>query len=217
MDRKIVRAWVNGWVVSRGAAPPVEQPWGFTLDVGLPRHVTRHVLPDADEGIVRKLLETSPPATWLKLFVAEETIAPWLSRDWSFDDPGFLMSADLRPAATQIPDGYRMRTWTSGRVTRALVVAHDGSFAARGQVARPASGGSSVAFDQIETAAAHRRRGLGQAVMRTLTNEVAHKGAVTGVLGSTLGGRALYESLGWRVRGPLTSVVRGPLPSKPGD
>ncbi|MFJ4906032.1 GNAT family N-acetyltransferase [Streptomyces sp. NPDC093249] len=62
--------------------------------------------------------------------------------------------------------------------------------------------------DRIETDPAHRRRGLGSNVMLTLEAAAAQAGAGTGVLAATVDGLALYDSLGWRHRGPLTGIVR---------
>ncbi|MFI1677900.1 GNAT family N-acetyltransferase [Streptomyces sp. NPDC020607] len=208
MDTAMVRAWVDGWVVSRGAAPAVEQPWGYTFDVGLAHHVTRHVLTATDEAVIRGVAEkTTAPGTWLKVFTAPETIAPCLTPEWAFDDPCFLMSTPLRTAATDLPTGYALRTWSRGGVMRALVLAPDGSFAAHGQAAGP-PGAETVVFDQIETATAHRRKGLGRTVMNALANASAETGARNGVLGATVEGRGLYESLGWTVEAPLTGVCR---------
>ncbi|MCL8017982.1 GNAT family N-acetyltransferase [Streptomyces sp. AS02] len=207
MDTEIVRAWVEGWAASRRAAPVVEEPWGFTVDVGLPGQVTRHVLPNADETLIRGLMETTTaPGTWLKVLTEPQTISPWLTPAWTFDDPGFLMSATLHPSATRLPAGYQLRTWSRGEVTRALVRDKDGAFAAHGQVAATCHAGS-VVFDQIETAPAHRRQGLGRAVMHTLANAAIAAGARTGVLAATVEGQGLYESLGWTTHAPLTSVV----------
>lgn len=214
MDAELVRSWVEGWVVSRGAAPPVTEPWGFTVDVGLSGQVTRHVLPDADESLVRKLTETATaPGTWLKVFLPRRTVAPWMAPGWRFDDDGFLMSAPLHPTAARVPDGYQVRTWARGGVTRVLVLTRDGAFAAHGQVAVPGPGCTAV-FDQVETSAAHRRKGLGSLVMRTLGNAAA-TGSSAAVLAATADGQALYEFLGWRTHGPLTSLVRDVPPQTP--
>ncbi|MEU8350145.1 GNAT family N-acetyltransferase [Streptomyces sp. NPDC048845] len=211
----VAEAWVEGWVVSRGAAPPVPEPGGgFRVDVGLEHHVTRYVLPRPEEALVRGISrKRAAPGVWIKTFAPPETLAPWLPPGWSFDDPGFLMSAALRRTpAGDAPEGYRLRVWTRGGVTRALVHAPDGSFAARGQIAAPAPTSSRPAafvVDQVETSARHRRLGLGALVMRTLANTAVEAGATTGVLGATVDGRALYESLGWRVHAPLTGLVFG--------
>ncbi|WP_405924013.1 GNAT family N-acetyltransferase [Streptomyces sp. NBC_00035] len=217
---KIVRAWVDGWVVSRGAAPPVVEPWGYTVDVGQPEHVSRHVLGMTNEAVeeatVRKVADgVTGAGVWLKVFAEPSTVGPWLGEGWWIDpEPGYLMSVPLTDASERaapgsrglgvsVPDGYRLRTWSRGGVTRVLLAAPDGSWAARGQIAPT---GETAVVDQIETAARHRRRGLGRLVMRTLTQAAVAQGAVTGVLGGTPDGRALYESLGWRVEATLTSA-----------
>ncbi|MEV6386132.1 GNAT family N-acetyltransferase [Streptomyces sp. NPDC051773] len=207
----IVRAWVDGWVVSRGAAPPVVEPWGFTIDMGLAHHVTRHVFAatndDVEERAVRKVADAvTGPGTWLKVFADPSAVTSWLGEGWWIDpDPGYLMSVRLDPhePPASLPDGYRLRIWSRGGVTRVMVAAPDGSLAARGQVAPT---GATAVVDQIETPPAHRRRGLGTLVMRTLTRAAREQGAETGVLAGTPDGRALYESLGWTVRAPLTSA-----------
>ncbi|MER6246104.1 GNAT family N-acetyltransferase [Streptomyces griseorubiginosus] len=208
----IVQAWVDGWVVSRGAAPPQREAWGFTVDVGQIAQVSRHVF-DAlgdgvDEGAVRKVADAVTGAgVWLKVFQDPEIVGKWLGEGWWVDpEPGYLMTVPLagtRAEADDVPDGYRTRVWSVGGVTRVLVAAPDGSLAARGQVAPT---GASAVFNQIETVTAHRRRGLGSVVMRTLQAAAGATGAQTGVLAGTPAGRGLYESLGWHVQAPLTSA-----------
>ncbi|WP_369193735.1 GNAT family N-acetyltransferase [Streptomyces djakartensis] len=212
-----VQAWVDGWVVSRGAAPPVTEPWGWTIDVGLYGHVTRHVLGtkgDAlDETTVRKVAgAVTGQGVWLKAFRDPAVVSGWLGGGWWVDpEPGYLMTLSLREdRVPDVPDGYRLRTWSRGGVTRLIVAAPDGSLAARGQIAP--TGGTAVA-DQIETAPAHRRRGLGSLVMRTLQQIAQRQGARTGVLAGTPAGRGLYEALGWQAAAPLTSARYGPPPA----
>ncbi|MGW7255617.1 GNAT family N-acetyltransferase [Streptomyces sp. NPDC054834] len=204
-----VRAWVDGWVVSRGAGEPVSRPWGFTVDVGLPKEVARHVLPAADEATVRKIVEnTTAPGIWLKTFVAPRTLEAWLPPGWALaGGRAFLMTASLRTAEApaDVPDGYRLSSWNRAGVTRVLVRAADGAFAARGQIA--VTDGTAV-VDQVETDPAHQRRGLGRLVMGTLARTAARAGATAAVLGATEEGRALYETVGWRVRAPLTAATR---------
>ncbi|MDH6548762.1 GNAT family N-acetyltransferase [Streptomyces sp. SAI-041] len=208
----VVQAWVTGWVVSRGAAPPEREPWGFTVDVGQLAQVSRHVFDalgdEVDERLVRKVADgVTGAGVWLKVFQDPEVVGDWLGEGWWVDpEPGCLMTVPLAGAAvggTDVPDGYRKRVWSTGGVTRVLLAAPDGSLAARGQTAPT---GATAVFDQIETASAHRRRGLGSVVMRTLQATAAAAGAETGVLAGTPAGRALYESLGWHVEAPLTSA-----------
>ncbi|MEU9979938.1 GNAT family N-acetyltransferase [Streptomyces sp. NPDC050856] len=205
----ITSVWVRGWAVSRGTPAPVVEPWGYRIDVGLPHHVFRHVLPEPDEVSVRELCEAvTRPGAWLKVLARPEEVAGWITPGWTVpDDPGFLMFTALRPApAPALPPGYARETsWYDG-VFRVRFLATDGALAARGQLAPT---GHTAVVDQIETYPGHRRRGLGRAVMRVLETAGARAGAVTGVLAATTQGRALYRALGWRYQGPLTGVVRG--------
>ncbi|MFF4014319.1 GNAT family N-acetyltransferase [Streptomyces sp. NPDC001843] len=204
-----VRAWVDGWAVSRGTAEPAPRPWGFTIDVGLPHEVARHVLPAADEATVRKIAEnTTAPGIWLKTFVAPQSLEAWLPSGWALAGGRcFLMAASLHTGGTagDVPDGYRLSSWSRAGVTRVLVRAPDGAFAARGQVAVT---GDTAVVDQVETDPSHQRRGLGRLVMRTLARTAAQTGATAAVLGATVEGRALYETVGWRVVAPLTAATR---------
>ena len=61
--------------------------------------------------------------------------------------------------------------------------------------------------DQVSTEPAHQRRGLGTVVMRALANAALEAGSSTGILGATNQGRALYETLGWKVHAPLAGFV----------
>lgn len=206
---ELVRAWTDGWVVSRGAAPPTEEPWGWTIDVGQPRHVWRHVLPDPSEAAVHKVARGAvPPWTWLKLFAEDDEVRPWVGPGWYFDQPAFLMTCPLAPERPEVPAGYTVTTWARGGVTRVLVRTGSGHFAARGQIALGTGAGIAgcAVADQIETAPEHRRRGLGSLVMRTLQNAAHEDGARTGVLVGTPEGQRLYTSLGWTTRSPMASL-----------
>ncbi|WP_309098158.1 GNAT family N-acetyltransferase [Streptomyces sp.] len=205
-----VRAWVDGWVVSRGAAPPVAEPWGWTIDVGLYGHATRHVFGTTGEGLdettVRKVAgAVTGDGVWLKAFRDPAVVAGWLGDDWWIDpEPGCLMTIPLAAEEPpEVPAGHRLRTWSRGGVTRVMLAAPDGSLAARGQIT---PNGDTAVADRIETAPEHRRKGLGSFVMRTLQSAAARQGARTGVLAGTPAGRGLYEALGWEMRAWLTSA-----------
>lgn len=214
----IVADWVSGWVVSRGAADPVARPWGWTVDVGQPTQVARHVVVDADESRVRAAAaQAQGEGWWLKVFLPE-AIGPgeapearvrvWLGPEWASDDAAFLMSReldcdDVEPVA--LPLGYTLRHWTRGDVVRVLVAAPDGALAARGQMGLA---GEVAVADQILTAPAHQRRGLGSAVMRALQQQASAAGATRAVLGATTQGRALYGTLGWRAHTAFVSLYR---------
>ncbi|WP_370148317.1 GNAT family N-acetyltransferase [Streptacidiphilus sp. EB129] len=208
---ELVRNWIDGWVVSRGGSDPIEEPWGWTIVVGQAQHVARHVLPRPVESDVRKIAAaTSAPGTWLKLFVEDEAVLPWVGPGWRLDAPAFLMTCHLSPGRPEVPAGYTLTSWSRGGVTRALVRTLDGHFCARGQIAHT---GAHAVVDQVETAAEHRRKGLGALVLRTLQNTAYQAGATTGVLVGSREGQALYTSLGWTTRSPMASLWYEPSPT----
>ncbi|CAL9281201.1 GNAT family N-acetyltransferase [Streptomyces sp. SudanB182_2057] len=214
-----LRAWVEGWAVSRGAAQPAPKPWGFAVEVGLPREVARHVVTAADEPTVRKLAEnTAACGIPLKVCVPAQTLKAWLPPGWVLlAGDAVLMAArlDAVDAPPRLPDGYRLHHWDRAGVTRAVVRAADGSFAARGQIAVT---GPTAVVDQVETHPAHQRRGLGRVVMGTLAEAATRQGARAAVLGATEEGRTLYEAVGWQVVAPLSAAAReaGDFRSRPG-
>ncbi|MFB6436397.1 GNAT family N-acetyltransferase [Streptomyces sp. NPDC056411] len=203
----LVEAWAVGWALSRHRPRPAEHPWGRYIDVGAPHEVGRHVLPYADGAAVgRATASVTVPRTWLKAPMPSEDLARWLPADWVVDleDAGHLMTTDLRPTHPLPPADYV--TSVEARDGVAFVEVHDaqGELAAQGQVALL---GRSAVVDCVITQEAHRRRGLGSLVMRTLADRAVAEGARLGILGATDEGRALYETLGWQVRAPLAACT----------
>ncbi|GGY50244.1 hypothetical protein GCM10010363_33950 [Streptomyces omiyaensis] len=204
----VERLWVEGWAVARQAPEPVEVPWGLRIDVGRPARTVRHVLLGADGETARRLVGTlTEPATCVKAFLPRREMDPWFPAAWEPVEPCFLMAVDLRPSRAAVPDGYTTTVDTSGGLTRVGVLTDDGEVAACGRTGRA---GTACVFDQVVTEPAHRRRGLGTVVMGTLTRAALAHGASVGVLGATEQGRALYETLGWKVHAPLNGFVHRP-------
>ncbi|MGR6913200.1 GNAT family N-acetyltransferase [[Actinomadura] parvosata] len=200
-----VRAWVEGWVISRNAPRPVPEPWGLRVDVGLPGHVARHIVAAPTPQTLRRLTSTlHTPGTWLKLCAPAESVAPLLTPGWAVQDPEFMMTAPLTRDPAPIPDGYHLAVTTRAGVTAVRLLTGAGEVAARGQFALARS---TAVVDQVETAADHRRRGLGTVVMRTIAATAASRGARTGVLVATAQGQALYSTLGWTLHTPVTAAV----------
>ncbi|GGP81111.1 hypothetical protein GCM10010215_02730 [Streptomyces virginiae] len=207
---ELARSWVEGWTVSRRTPKPVDEPWGLSIRVGLPDQPVRHVLLDTDTETARGLIGAiTEPATCIKGFTEPAVMAPWFPPAWEPIDPCFLMATDLRPCVVHAPDGYTVgAVRAADGVVDVRVLAAGGELAASGRIGLT---GASCVFDQIVTEKAHQRRGLGTVVMGALTNAAVESGVATGVLGATVQGRALYETLDWKVLAPLTGFTHRPV------
>ncbi|MGP3775920.1 GNAT family N-acetyltransferase [Streptomyces sp. SDT5-1] len=206
-----VRTWVAGWAVSRRTPPPVEQPWGYYIEVAdNPAEVGRHVLPLADEASVRgAAAAVTVPRTWMKMPAEPEDVAPWLAEGWvvAWEETGHLMAVDLAATTPRTPAGYAMDVEYVDGVVHMRVLDEAGGRAAQGQAAII---GDAAVVDRVVTSEAHRRRGLGSFVMRALADQALARGAETGVLGATDAGRALYETLGWKKHSTIAECIYRP-------
>ncbi|KOG41393.1 GNAT family N-acetyltransferase [Streptomyces decoyicus] len=211
MIPELVRTWASGWALSRNTPRPVEQPWGLYIEVDSPGQVGRHVLSDADESSVRDAAASvTVPHTWLKVPMAPDEAEQWLPPGWVADkeESGHLMAADLRAETAPVaPEGYTATGESRDGVVYVRVYDASGECAAKGQMAVL---GRAVVVDRVTTEEAHRRRGLGNFVMRILMGHAVDGGADLGVLGATDDGRALYETLGWKVHAPLAACIYRP-------
>jgi GNAT superfamily N-acetyltransferase len=191
---RLVMAWGAGWAVSRGVSPIAVIPGGFRADVGRPGHQVRYVLhtytPESLADLGRRV---TGPGAWIKICGPAADLRGALSGAWTMFDTGHLMTAPLGEtdpspeAGIAVADGVTTVT-IEDRASGRLVL-RDGF----------------GIVDQVETDPAHRRRGLGTAVMRTLEGWAACRGAHTGILIATDEGRALYGRLGWTVRSPVAA------------
>lgn len=67
--------------------------------------------------------------------------------------------------------------------------------------------GDYAVFDQIETKAAHRRRGYGRLLMQSLSARAKEHPVATGLLLASTDGQRLYYKMGWRSISPVTVLV----------
>jgi GNAT superfamily N-acetyltransferase len=204
----LMMAWGRGWAVSRGTSAPVEVPGGFRVDVGLPGHRVRHVLHTYDADALGRLgRELTAPGTWIKVSGDPAEFRAALPDGWTMGTAGYLMSVRFRAEPVRPPAPYTVQVDTEpgGGVVVATVRDGAGGRAAWGRLA-PA--GEFGIVDKVETEAAHRRRGLGGVLMRTLAARAAAGGLRTGILVATDDGRALYRTLGWVVRSDVPAAYR---------
>ena len=207
-DLPTFTAWCRGWAISREVAPPVPCGDGFHIDVGLPRQAARYVFPHASPRLRELGATIAQPWVFLKACASADELRALLPAHWVMQPDGALMTCDDAPFAGSgtLAPGYVLHVTDDGARTRCAhvqVLAPDGAPAASGHLALDER---TAIYDRIVTDPAHQRRGLGGAVMHALQALAHAHGLHAGVLVATPAGRALYGSLGWRMRGPWSGA-----------
>ncbi|MEU7020573.1 GNAT family N-acetyltransferase [Streptomyces sp. NPDC046203] len=217
-EPELVRRWARGWTLARSLpeAEPVEPAGdGLRSEFRQPgRDVTVFAL-RADEApeSVERLAATVAAArrtTWLHVPTrrpgAVEAVMDAAGLELLFRSE-WLMATDLTAHPRHAPVApYEREVRTEGPVTVVSLYDPSGAVAARGTIA--VSGTDAIA-DRIETDAAHRRRGLGRAMMSALVETAVSQGARTGLLVASEEGQLLYSALGWHHAADVL-VAQGP-------
>jgi len=205
--------WIHGWALTRGAPAPVAHADGFHISVGLPTQAGRYVFPGPSAAIGALGATLTAPWVYIKARATSGQLRALLPEAWRIEELHWMMACDERPfpGRPDVPDGYMLQVDDATAATRqghVRVLSPDGGLAASGHVAL---GTRLAIYDRIVTEPAHQRRGLGRALMHALQALARDAGRPAGVLVATDAGRALYETLGWRVQSPWAgAVIPGP-------
>jgi GNAT superfamily N-acetyltransferase len=203
IDPHLLRRWLTARSVARGLPLPVLDHGGLRVDTGLPDERCRYVYAGPSPGIRQLALTVDDPLTFIKMCGTGEQLLAQVPPGWRLKQMGYLMVQDGAPMPGHpLPPGYRLTVALEGAATVARIVFEDGSTAASGYAIEH---DGVFIFDTIVTQAAHRRRGLGKALMAAL-GATRRSAASRRVLVATEDGRALYLALGWSVLSPYATV-----------
>lgn len=199
----LLAGWLGARSLAHGLPLPVPDHGGLRVDTGLPHEHRRHVFAGPAQGIRELGRSIATPYTLIKMCGTGEQLLALVPPRWRLQPGANLMTQDgTRDTPLLLPAGYRIDLEEKYPVATARIFAEDGSLAAIGHAAEYAG---VFVFDRIATAAAHRRRGLGRAVMTALGS--MQQSNAQRALVATEEGRALYTSLGWTVRSPYSTVA----------
>jgi len=204
VDPLLVKRWLSARSVARGLPPPVPDHGGLRVETALPNETRRYVFACPTDGLRELAKAVSLPRIFLKLCGSAEEMRVLVPSRWQIQPASYMMTHEgAIGGQIQLPKGYGIELSKAGSVTAARILAAGNDIAASG-VAAEADG--VFIYDRIVTHAAHRRRGLGRAIMAAL-GSARNSSAAKQVLVATEDGRGLYSRLGWTIHSPYTTAV----------
>lgn len=200
-----IAAWLAARSIVRGLPPPVADRGGYRVDTNAPDEVQRWVFPAVSEDLAALARSISRPAYLVKACAAPEQLRAVLPVGWQIHPAGFFMAGPDLPLVRPVcPPSYTLDVRRSGPVTEVRVISESGELAASGYSAETKD---VFIYDRIITTAEHRRRGLGSLLMAALRQAKVRASAPERLV-ATAEGRALYESLGWRMLSDFSTGSR---------
>lgn len=203
-EPELLWAWLAARSIARGLPLPVPAHGGMRVATGSPEEICRYVFPGPEPGLAALAASIKTSRIFLKMCGAGEELMALAPPGWQLQPAGYLMTHAGSPVlAPPLAPGYRLEMNLQGQVISARVFAEDGAVAASGHAVEHAH---VFVFDRIVVHAAHRRRGLGRAIMAALGAR-QRSASARRVLVATEDGRALYETLGWEVNTPYSTIM----------
>ncbi len=204
VDARLIEGWLKARSAARALPMPVADHGGWRVDTASKTEIRRYVFAVPSEGLRVLGEEITVPRIYLKLCASENTMRRMLPDRWELQSGTYVMTiASDRLPDFGLPAGYTHTIFASGNTLALRILSGTGQLAASGFAAEL---DGVFAYDRILTDAAHRRLGLGRAVMALLG--AARRSATSRqVLVATEDGRALYETIGWAVVAPYTTAV----------
>ncbi|GAA3658125.1 acetyltransferase (GNAT) family protein [Lentzea atacamensis] len=197
MIGELVERWHHGWITADGLTSEYRDGY-LVVHVNRPRRKYEWIATDdAETAAMAAIVAATAEPNWLsvptnapqKTTAAIEAAGLVVARP----DETFMRCSLAGHPRFDPPAGYAVEV-RRNPVIGVRVLTPDGEEAASGLMAVV---GEDAVAHRIETAEAHRRRGLGSVVMGTLVREALKDGAANGLLFSSTDGVHLYRRLGW--------------------
>jgi len=199
---RLLGDWLSARSIARGVPAPVKDRGGWRVDTGSTAELCRYVFLEADQVFRAAAEAIDSPRVFLKACTAAADVLAIVPSRWTLQSVAWMMVQDLQgDDPVSLPDGYTLDVTTQRGVASAVIVDAAGTVAASGY---GATADGVFCYDRIVTQPDHRRNGLGRALMAALGER--QPPGTRRLLAATDAGRALYETLGWRVIAPYTTI-----------
>ena len=206
IDTGLLRAWLSARSLARELAAPVPDRGGFRIDRNGGGEVARWVFAQVTSGLVELARTIDAPGHLLKLCGSDSALRAVLPARWELETARSVLLRMGGPLARPETPGYHTTVVRADATVEAHIHSEAGELAARGYAAWTPD---VFVYDRIVTAPAHRRIGLGTALLAALSQTKPSRD-VPEVLVATTDGEALYRSLGWTVISPYATASIAP-------
>lgn len=197
-----LEAWLSARSIARGVPAPVRERGGWRVDTGSAAELCRYVFLEADAAFRAAADAIDSPRVFLKACAPAADVLAIVPSRWTVQSVAWMMVQDPHcDDPVSLPEGYALDLTTQRNVSSAVITDAAGTLAASGY---GAMAGGVFCYDRIVTQPDHRRRGLGRAIMGALGQRQAPE--TLRMLAATDAGRALYETMGWLVVAPYTTI-----------
>lgn len=204
-NRLYLQAWLAARSVARGLPRPVAEFGGYRVDTCAEDEIARWVFPTISDGFHDLVQSIRQPGYLVKLCDGPEQMRKVLPPNWELHEPGYFMKTVSTPSELRLASGYTTRSFRSGSVIKAIILAASGEVAASGYAADTRA---AFVYDRIVTEEGHRRRGLASHLINVLHSARSDPEAPQ-LLVATPQGRSLYSALGWELLSPYSTASFG--------
>ncbi|MGG5207852.1 GNAT family N-acetyltransferase [Chryseobacterium sp. MIQD13] len=210
VSHDIIEKWLKAWSLSREISPPERYQSGFKVNVGEENQKVRYVFPELNDDYIElsKLIDES--WIYLKVCASPDSVKNVVPQRWEIQPAGYMMSC-FGPMNSldnyYLPEGYQLE-YEKYNSTSVVKIMTDKSEQA--SIGRVVIVDDLAVYDRIITEANHRRKGLAAFLMKELEKIALSNTISNNFLVATEQGKMLYESMGWELYSPYTSIVIPP-------
>ncbi|PIF46118.1 acetyltransferase (GNAT) family protein [Chryseobacterium sp. 52] len=202
----IIEQWLKAWLLSRKLPLPVRYKSGFKVEVGEEKQKIRYVFPELNHDFLELSKQIEEPWIYLKVCASPDEVSKKVSEKWKMQPPGYMMYClgSMKNSEAKLSEGYRIEYETYNSTTVVKIFSENGEPASVGRVVLV---DDLAVYDRIVTEEKHRRKGLATFLMKELEKIALSNHISNHFLVATEEGRALYESIGWKLYSNYTSIV----------
>ncbi|WP_121331467.1 MULTISPECIES: GNAT family N-acetyltransferase [unclassified Flavobacterium] len=202
----VLEKWLKAWSLSRELPLPVKYKSGLMVEVGYEDQKRRYVFTELNIDFLELSESINQPGIFLKVCASADTLKNRISQKWNIQPQGYMMTCfqPMNIPNHSLNDNYKLEFEHYNSTYLVRIVTLEGELASTGRIILV---DDLAVYDRISTEPQHKRLGLASILIKELEKIALANGIRNNFLVATEEGKLLYESLGWEVYCPYTSIV----------